>query len=706
MYLCSQKLTILRRKSQYRNKDRLVYINSVDFFAMGGLLAFRVGNFDTTAEREQFRFLCEQLKAHYEDSNEFCVFAGNYNIGCELDALFIKKDAIISIEFKNYGGNVIANENREWTCDGKIIKGGSRKTVLQQARINHSTVKKELKILGVEKNQIKDVPHLIIFHQSIELKNNLSATNKSWLHITDDAHFVEKLEDITCPHTDLNPLEIVNLAELLNLNSFYLTEFSNATYDKPTTPPDKLQLFEDIKIYEGQQNSSTHSEGKTKFCAVNTDKSVIKKENIYSISTQLTYETNEKILPLKEYSKQIINAVFGDNDMTVNVMLYDKFCLVFPQLVPKINQEYVIIAEGNYIEEKRLHLQRFLKKEVLIVSEKELGWQMGDYIGNTKSAKVTIASCQQVNNSSLGFPNAYSLPKWVDNLVFEELKANYAPDHIRFEYNLNLDKNEVLTYLGTYFPRSYAEVYYLFSKLLFTEEQKSFMGEKNVLNILDLGCGTGGDILGLLNYIEDNLTNIKFVRILAIDGNHYALRIMEQILETYKLRTRLNIKYSVGPAFIENDGDLDLISEVVSDKYDVILSCKAICELASKKKLARKPYKSTALMLSKKLSENGIMLIEDVTVKNNGEFIPVTLNTELNEFVRENPEFVTLLPNSCQKNGSKCLKGCFFKEEVKVSHSKKNNDVSKIVFRFISHKQILNIFENNSVANDIQCKIN
>ena len=50
---------------------------------MGGLLTFRVGNFDTTAEREQFRFLCEQLKAHYEDSNEFCVFAGNYNIGCD-----------------------------------------------------------------------------------------------------------------------------------------------------------------------------------------------------------------------------------------------------------------------------------------------------------------------------------------------------------------------------------------------------------------------------------------------------------------------------------------------------------------------------------------------------------------------------------------------------------------------------------------------
>lgn len=29
------------------------------------------------------------------------------------------------------------------------------------------------------------------------------------------------------------------------------------------------------------------------------------------------------------------------------------------------------------------------------------------------------------------------------------------------------------------------------------------MGEKNTLNILDLGCGTGGEILGLLNYMSE-----------------------------------------------------------------------------------------------------------------------------------------------------------------------------------------------------------
>lgn len=79
------------------------------------------------------------------------------------------------------------------------------------------------------------------------MENNLSATNKSWLHITDDAHFIEKLDDITCPKTDLNPLAIVNLAELLNLNSYYLTEFSNASYESQAPKENKKEIFEGIK---------------------------------------------------------------------------------------------------------------------------------------------------------------------------------------------------------------------------------------------------------------------------------------------------------------------------------------------------------------------------------------------------------------------------------------------------------------------------
>ena len=329
---------------------------------MGGLLTFRVGNFDTTAEREQFRFLCEQLKAHYEDSNEFCVFAGNYNIGCELDALFIKKDAIISIEFKNYGGNVVANENGEWTYNGKIIKGGSRKTVLQQARINHSTVKKELKVLGVEKNQIKDVPHLIIFHQPIELENNLSATNRSWLHITDSEHFIEKLDDITCPHTDLDPLGIVKLAETLNLNPFYLTEFSNATYDKPAEPIEKIELFKDIKKYEPHTEEKKQ---KKKEIMLNFDSFVVEDENSIALSN---------------FVKRIVKLSLKLDNFTVKVLDSTRASSSFAAHGIRLTQEYVVTINADGIGEHCAKLAKFTNHAVKAISPSTIFWEEGERI--------------------------------------------------------------------------------------------------------------------------------------------------------------------------------------------------------------------------------------------------------------------------------------------------------------------------------------
>lgn len=301
---------------------------------MGGLLAFRVGNFDNTSEREQFRFLCEQLKAHYENSNELCVFTGNYNIGCELDALFIKKDAIIVIEFKNFGGKVVANETGEWTCDEKTIKEGSRKTVLQQARINHATVKKELKTLGVSTDNIKNVPTLIIFNQPIELTNNLSATNKSWLHITDNDHFLEKLDDITCPTTYIDPLGIVKLAETLNLNSFYLTEFSNAIYDKPTKSIEEIELLEYIKKYENFNNKEKrqNKKNKAKDEMLNFDSFVIE---------------NEDSVALSDFVKRIVRLSLKLDNFTVKVLDGARAYSSFAAHGIRVAQEYIVIINSS-----------------------------------------------------------------------------------------------------------------------------------------------------------------------------------------------------------------------------------------------------------------------------------------------------------------------------------------------------------------------
>lgn len=119
-------------------------------------IAFKISDYEHTAEREQYRVICNLLRSKYEASDELCVFVANYNIfDCEFDGILIKSDAIISIEFKNYGGKLSAFENGHWTlADGAIIKGGSRKSVYQQAKLNHIAIKRGLKEGGILPNRM------------------------------------------------------------------------------------------------------------------------------------------------------------------------------------------------------------------------------------------------------------------------------------------------------------------------------------------------------------------------------------------------------------------------------------------------------------------------------------------------------------------------------------------------------------------------
>lgn len=638
---------------------------------MGGLLAFRVGNYNNTAEREQFRFLCGQLKAHYENLEDFCVFVGNYNIGCELDALFIKKDAIISIEFKNYCGKVVANENGEWTCDGKTIKGGSRKTVLQQARINHSTVKKELNVLGVEKNQIKDVPHLIIFHQPIELENNLSATNKSWLHITDDAHFIEKLDDITCPKTDLNPLAIVNLAELLNLNSYYLTEFSNVSYESQAPKENMKEIFEGIKKDVQKLSKDALSEAPDTLHQVESLSELPQTEDVIdpkekesqSVADEVNaLHSSADLIHLKEYAHQIINAVLGVNDIEVFALNPIDFGRVYPSFMKHIDHEFVVLLKGRIAPDQEKRLYRFLQKDMARMSDDILYWQTGERIVS-QTEEGTLEDNPNIEESasipSDGTLADVDLPNWLDRYLFFDLGAKYSPNHSRFEYNLNLNTGEIKVYLGTYFPRSFVEVKSIFEEFSQNSNYLSLVGERTSVSILDLGCGTGGDLFGLLSFLEKYEPSLKSVKLLAIDGSQMALRFFEKIMAEFKKHSRLKIDYRIGPVFIESENDLNLVSDVLSDKYDLILSCKAICEMLAKRRIKNKAYKQTASMLSSKLTDKGIMLIEDVTIKSPAteKFIPYMLNAELNEFVAENDEFATIYPTACKDKESKCING-------------------------------------------------
>ena len=652
---------------------------------MGGLLAFRVGNYDNTAEREQFRFLCQQLKTQYENSGEFCVFVGNYNIGCELDALFIKKDAIISIEFKNYGGNVVANENGEWTADGVAIKGGSRKTVFQQARINHTIVKRELKALGVDNKQIKDVPHLVVFHQPINLDNRLSATNKSWLHITDDNHFIEKLDDITCPRTDLDPLGIVNLAELLNLNSFYLAEYSNANYEKPVTSPEQLAIFEDIKNADRNSTQALQESAN----------SISDKQDSKEINEELEIESEESDA-LKAFVKQILSSVLKISDAIISVLdglssqsKYEKYGIT-------INKKLLVKVESSGIGASCSKLAKFINHDVRAISPNVICWQEGDVIEEIQEEEPLLKEANELPDSTSNKPaikfhkSKTIIPHWLDLALFNHLSAVYSPEHKKFEYNLDIDSEDVKVYLGTYFPRSYAEAFCIFDDIFKSRQYMEELKSVPVINILDYGCGTGGELIGLVVALSKHISTSKTINIVAIDGNNNAINALKNLNEILSSNVRHKISLTCLNQTITCEEDLQ-ISGVPECHF--ILNSKMVCELISKKITDGNCYYKVADSLAKLLAEIGILYILDVTTKDEHSnlFYPQLMNQGLNQFVSKNKELSTLLPLACE-NWKECKDACFMQQTFNVSHSRKSNDESRVCYRLICKQAVKKLF--------------
>ena len=59
-----------------------------------------------------------------------------------------------------------------------------------------------------------------------------------------------------------------------------------------------------------------------------------------------------------------------------------------------------------------------------------------------------------------------TLPRMMQTHIYCHLEGKYNPDFIAAQQNLLADEEKLLTYLGTYFPRSFAEYYFITSKLL------------------------------------------------------------------------------------------------------------------------------------------------------------------------------------------------------------------------------------------------
>lgn len=667
-----------------------------------GLLVYRFSDYNHTAEREQFRSLCKSLKEYYGNKPHTCIFIGNFNIGnVELDGLIIKNDAIIAIEFKNYGGKIIAADNGEWMLsDGTIIKGGSKKTVYQQVSLNRNQAKKGLKATAhLTNKQVQNLNSLVVFNQPIEAidSSRLTPDTKCWLHIADNTSFIEKVQDITSENIEFEHKEILALLKSLYLDRRYLLEeYSDLEcLDENYSPKETAVDFHadsDIMVLDEVLEEEEEDAVEPKRFENHRSKSNPKQD--------IDEDTQSEIDSLSIFIEKLIKQICSKVDYTLNVYRYDdtNLRMTFPNLHPK-RQWFLIIKIPNALSivDK---VRKLLQRDVQATND-HLTFEIGMPISEEEyevDNRPLVESEATLNTDVLPAVEKLkahtSLPSWLDRLIYETLGAQYNPDYQKHSFNLDLSEDEVQNYLGTYFPRSYAEAFCIYDDLCKNSKFIELIKEKEEIHILDLGCGTGGELVGLLTVLEKYIpTNVKF-KVEAIDGNAFSLEKFKEIAAYVTKKSRREYTITTVQNVIGCTDDIEKIAEHYNTQhFDFIQMCKFGCELESRRicKMAN-PYQLLLTLFGKLLSTEGMFLVLDVTTlsKTDNQYYSQLLNMGVRDALRKQPKLGVLLPLCCAKYNDDCMLPCFTQKEFSVRHSRKNNDISKVAYRIVSHKQFIN----------------
>ncbi|HCN53801.1 MAG TPA: hypothetical protein DIS88_08430 [Prevotella sp.] len=257
-----------------------------------------------------------------------------------------------------------------------------------------------------------------------------------------------------------------------------------------------------------------------------------------------------------------------------------------------------------------------------------------------------------------------TLPKWLDDLLFNKLSASYCRKNKDLVV-LDWGHKDILEYLGTYFPRSFAESYCIFSKYLSDNRQKYH--DKTELSVFDFGCGTGGELIGFITAVSEQLPSVKNIDIRALDGNVHALRMLECILENTFQHFEISYDSHLMPIVIDDFYDMGIVTDIITQSFDFIISFKAVCEFVTRQQFEEQnPYEHVINVFSPKLTSDGIICLADVT----------SYSEVSNDWL---PKMLDKASNAC--NVEILGRNCGFNEEYRITHSHHTNDTSKIAWR-------------------------
>lgn len=393
---------------------------------------------------------------------------------------------------------------------------------------------------------------------------------------------------------------------------------------------------------------------------------------------------------MKEELIKHISTIFSELQIVKSFEVLECKIDVLPEWTNQIllTHEFLIYCEQLSDKKK---LQGFLGKK-LYQLKNIVYWFEGEQIIEIEKSELEFKPYSEDNLIEEKFEylkTETSLPSWLDDFIFNKLNAEYAPNFERFDYNLDLTEDENKKYLGTYFPRSYAESFCIFDNIFQNTKFQKGVFHKDSLNILSLGCGTGGDLIGLLAVIEKHCDKNMMLNIWAVDGNKKGLDVLFQIVEMFKTLTNKKINLKILNLVLDTEtGRYTANKEIIERKYDFILSFKMINEIISAGKgICDNAYFHFLKTFIPLLFDNGLCVLLDVTTKQEhcNTYNPILLNNQINNALRELENYKTVLPLSCNLYEKCCQANCFMQQHFFVSHSQRRKDISKVAYRVIAN---------------------
>lgn len=173
-------------------------------------------------------------------------------------------------------------------------------------------------------------------------------------------------------------------------------------------------------------------------------------------------------------------------------------------------------------------------------------------------------------------------PLEIEEFISNDLGGFYKREPVKVQRTLDYDENDLREYLGTYFPGSFSESYAIFINLFRNESIRNSFDIKRDIYILDIGSGTGGNLLGLLWFMKKFLIGFdnKTIHIVSIDGNECALNIQRKIIARF-FSSNTDFFYKI--IELSRNGFKEELKSIINDfkinhKFDIIMSFKFINE--------------------------------------------------------------------------------------------------------------------------------